>query len=113
MPVAVKSQPELPADGWIGLKATANYLHKNEKLLRAKTVNGQWKFYPQLTRIQEGKRCNIYFLRAEVESLKAEIERAAKEQRPLEAQQEENPYHGLRQQFARYPGLLRQLGVTA
>lgn len=66
---------------WIQLKEAARLLRVNEKKLRAKNPAGDYRFYPNLTRLQpDGPGSRIYLLRSEIERRIGEVEAAARPQ---------------------------------
>lgn len=68
-------------DDWISIKQAAVLMHTNEKKLGQRAADGNWLFYPELSRIQPGgKNTKIWFFRSEVDAWIEKVEAAAKAQ---------------------------------
>lgn len=68
----------------------AMLLGVNEKQLRARDAIGRWLYKPHLRRLQRGRKCRIWMLRAEVqEELSRELEAVKPEPTIAQEQRDE------------------------
>lgn len=68
-------QPQQQQQILIRHTEAAELLGVNEKQLRARDAIGRWLYKPHLRRLQRGKKCRIWMLKAEVQAeLNRELE---------------------------------------
>lgn len=104
-------QQDLLGD-WLWHRDAARMMGVNEKSLRLKDRRGHYLHWPQLDRIQPMERGRIYLRRSQVAAWREQKEYEAAMNKPLESREPEtNPFQHLRDDFAQYPKLLKQLGV--
>lgn len=112
----ILSQQEAFVDDWIALREAAALMHVNEKQLRM-MEEGEYRYYPQLARIQPIPKGKIFMLRSQVLEWRKQMERQALERAAPKKPIEEfgkHTYAPIAEDLVALGGdvrLLRSLGV--